>query len=139
MSAIVSSNGKTSAIAQTRTLFALLAAIVAFDAIVVRAPFLALIAVPFAVAAWRYRRPRPAGTLTLLLFCAVYVAIGVVFAASNGLHAPLEPGSTGPRPMINPGDFAFVYLGTPIALWLAVRLLRGLVERRGTSSEVVPA
>ncbi|MDQ1514608.1 MAG: hypothetical protein QOE80_438 [Actinomycetota bacterium] len=139
MSAIVASRGPVSAITRTRTLFAVLASIVVFDAAFLHAPFLAALAVPFAVATWRYRQGRAAATIGLALWCAIYVAIGASFAVSNGFHAPLETGSVGPREMINPGDFAFVYLGTPIALWLTIRLGRRLVGRRGTSLAGVPA
>jgi hypothetical protein len=106
----------------------MIAANVVFDAVWVRAPFLAFIAVPFIVTAWRYREGRLATHVALGLWCALYVLIGVTFALSNGLHAPTEPNTA--QETINPGDFAFVYLGTPIAAWLGVRLAMGSGRRR---------
>jgi hypothetical protein len=97
--------------------------VVVFDTIWVRAPFLGLMALPFLIAAWRYREGRLATRMALGLWCALYVLIGVTFALSNGLHAPAE--ANVPQETINPGDFAFVYLGTPIAAWLGARIALG--------------
>lgn len=57
----------------------------------------------------------------------LYVAIGLTYALSNGLH-PAEPGRAAET--INPGDFAFAYLGTPIAAWLGARLAATAIRRR---------
>jgi hypothetical protein len=118
MSTIALTTAPTDRVQKTRALCAVLAAIVVFDAVWVRAPFLAQFALPFAVGAWRYRGGR-VGAAVLILFSALYVIVGVAFAASNGLHAPAEPGEA--TKTISPGDFAFAYIGTPVAAWLAVR------------------
>jgi hypothetical protein len=121
----------------TRALAAAVAAVVILDVIWVRAPFLGFIALPFVIAAWRYREGRAATHIALGLWCALYVLIGVTFALSNGLQGPAEPNL--PRETINPGDFAFVYLGTPVAAWLGIRLFGGLGRKARLSREVVPA
>lgn len=107
-------------------------AVVVFDVAWVRAPFLLFLGLPFIVTAWRYRNRHATTNIVLTICCLLFVAVGVSFASSNGLHAPAEPGDT-VRSTINPGDFAAVYIGTPLAAWLAVRagtsLLRGRTER----------
>jgi hypothetical protein len=120
----------------TRRLAGAIAAIVVFDAVWVRAPFLAFIAMPFVITAWRYREGRMATRIALGLWCALYVLIGVTFALSNGLHAPAEPNV--PQETISVGDFVFVYLGTPIAAWLLARVV-GRRDRRLVSAQAVSA
>lgn len=110
----------------TRRLAGAIAAFVLFDAVWVRAPFLAALAVPFAVAAWRYRGKHRSTNVALLAWCALYVAAGISYALSNGLHSPAEAGE--PRDVINAGDFVFVYLGTPASAWLGARLLRSAIR-----------
>jgi hypothetical protein len=121
----------------TRGLAAAVASAVVFDAVWVRAPFLAVIAVPFVITAWRYREGRLSTRVAFGLWCALYVLIGVTFALSNGLHAPTEPNTT--QETINAGDFVFVYLGTPIAAWLLVRLASRSDRRRQLSGQAVSA
>ena len=93
---------------QVRTLCAALAAVVVFDAAWVRAPGLALFAVPFLVGAFRVRRGTTIGMAVLMLFAVLYVVVGVNYAVANGIS-------------VNPGDFVFAYVGTPLALVLAWR------------------
>lgn len=118
-------------ITTTRRLAAAIAAAVAFDVAWVRAPFLIILAVPFAVIAWRYRGRTIAASIAVFAFSALFVAIGVAFILTNGLHAPAEPHQA--RETINAGDFVFAYIGTPLAAWLGVRAVRSLLQRRRTS------
>jgi hypothetical protein len=113
---------------RTRLVAGAIAAFVLFDTIWVRAPFLAFLAVPFAVAAGRFRDEHRITNIALLAWSGFYVALGVMFAVTNGLHAPAEVGQA--REAINPGDFAFAYLGTPAAAWLALRLGRSALRPR---------
>jgi hypothetical protein len=106
---------------RTRLIAAGVGAVVVFDVIWVRAPFLLTLGIPFVVASLRYRDRHATTRALLVAFCLLYVVLGVSFAASNGLRAPAEPGEVA-RSTINPGDFAFVYIGTPLAAWLGVRL-----------------
>ena len=92
---------------QVRTLCAALAAIVVFDAAWVQAPGLALLAVPYLVGAWRVRRGTTIGMAVLMVFAVLYVVIGVNYIAANGID-------------VNPGDFVFAFVGTPIAIALTV-------------------
>jgi hypothetical protein len=115
---------------RSRQLAAAIAAAVLIDVLFVRAPFLAFLAIPFAIIAWRYRGGA-AGSVAVALFCGLYVAAGVSYMLSNGLH-PAEPGE--PSKLINPGDFVFVYIGTPLAAWLAVRAVGRLVRGRGAQA-----
>ncbi|MDQ3757299.1 MAG: hypothetical protein M3394_05585 [Actinomycetota bacterium] len=92
---------------QVRTLCAALAAIVVFDAAWVQAPGLAMMAVPFLVAALRVRRGTTVGMAVLMVFAVLYAVVGVNYAIANGIS-------------VNPGDFAFAYVGTPVAVALAV-------------------
>jgi hypothetical protein len=139
MSIVKSPRSSEPGVVQTRRLAGALGAIVVVDALWVRAPFLVMMAVPFIVAACFIRRAGRVSALALASWCAVYVAIGVSFALSNGLHAPLESGSTASREVISAGDFAFVYIGTPLAAWLAVHLVRSSLATRRASSQVVSA
>lgn len=66
-------------------------------------------------------------SVAVTLVCGLYLAAGVSYMLSNGLHYA-EPGE--PSTWINPGDFVFVYIGTPLAVWLAVRAVGRLVVRR---------
>ncbi|HEX2039633.1 MAG TPA: hypothetical protein VHF47_07870 [Acidimicrobiales bacterium] len=93
---------------QVRILCAALAAIVVFDALWVRAPGLALFAVPFLVGARRARRGTTLGMAALMAFAVLYVVVGVNYIVANGID-------------VNPGDFAFAFVGTPVAVLLAVR------------------
>lgn len=121
-------------ITRVRQLSGAVAIAVLVDVAWVRAPFLAFLAVPFAVAAWRYRRGRAVTTVALTLWCALYTLIGVIYAINNGLHDPQGPGETVTH-WINPGDFVAIYIGTPIAIWLAVVLVTRLTGRRSTSPQ----
>ena len=114
-------------------LSAAIAAVVLFDVAWVRAPFLAFVAIPFAVAAWRYRKGHPVSTVALVLWSLLYVAIGLSFAVHNGLHEH-EPGEA--VKWINAGDFAFAYIGTPIAALIAGGLIGRLVRRRDRTTTV---
>ena len=91
--------------------------IVVLDAISVGAPGLALLAVPFAIIAWRFRKATWWGSTLALLFCALFVAIGVNFIIANGFDAPW-------------GDLLFAYVGTPVTLAAGVLIVRHLIARR---------
>lgn len=104
---------------QVRTLCAALAAIVVFDAAWVRAPGLALFAVPFVVGALRVRRGTTIGMAVLMVFAVLYVVVGVNYAVANGIS-------------VNPGDFVFAYVGTPIAVALAVLAALSMKRPVGT-------
>lgn len=91
---------------QVRALCAALAAIVVFDAAWVQAPGLALFAVPYLVGALRVRRGTTLGMALLMVFAVLYVVIGVNYIAANGID-------------VNPGDFVFAFVGTPLAVALA--------------------
>lgn len=100
-----------------RGIAAALAAIVVVDAVSVGAPGLALLAVPFAIAAWRFRAGTWWGTTLLGLWSALYVLIGANYAIANGVDAGW-------------GDLLFAYVGTPLALALLVLTVRaGLGSR----------
>lgn len=111
---------------RSRQLAAAIAAAVLIDVLWVRAPFLGVLAIPFALIAWRYRGGA-AGSVAAALMCGLYIVIGVSYMLSNGLHYA-EPGE--PSAWISPGDFVFVYIGTPLAAWLAARAVRRLVKGR---------
>lgn len=121
---------------RTRLIAAAIGAVVVFDVVWVRAPFLLGLGLPFLVAAWRYRDGHRTTNVALALFCLLYVAVGLSFAASNGLHAPAEPDDV-TRSTINPGDFAAIYIGTPLAAWLAVRLGGALRHRARRGAQVM--
>ena len=87
---------------------------------------LVFLAIPFAIIAWRYRGG-VVGSVAVALFCGLFIAVGVSWMLSNGLHYA-EPGE--PSEWINPGDFVMVYIGTPLAAWLAVRAVGRLVPGR---------
>lgn len=115
-------------LARTRLIAAAIGVVVVFDVAWVRAPFLLMLAVPFLVAAWRYRGEHPASKVALVAVCVLYVAAGVAYAINNGLRGPTEPGEA--SKFINPGDFAMVYIGTPLAAWLVVRLIASMRRSR---------
>jgi hypothetical protein len=116
------------AVRTTRRLAAAIAVVVVFDAVWVGAPFLVFMAVPFAVVAWRYRGRRVVSDVAVLVACAGYTVMGVTYMLTNGFDAPEEAGQA--REAIGAGDFAAVYIGTPLAVWLAVRTVRSLGARR---------
>jgi hypothetical protein len=111
----------------TRRIAAAIAAVVVLDVLWVRAPFLIIAAVPFAVAALAYRAKHVVSGVALIAFCALYALLGISYALNNGLH-PAEPGEA--AELITVGDFAFVYIGTPLAVWLAVHTARTGLRRR---------
>lgn len=86
-----------------RALCAAVGSIVIVDALAVQAPGLALLAVPFVIAAVALRQPGRASSAALAVLSALFVAIGVNFAVSNGFDAGW-------------GDLLFAYVGTPLAL-----------------------
>ena len=116
---------------KTRAIAAAIVAVVVFDAAIVQAPFLAFLGVPFLVAALFYRGRHVVTSAVLVLFCLLYVVIGVNYAIANGLQNPAEPGE--PRETINIGDFVGVYGGTALAIWLGVRVVMSLAGRRRVS------
>ena len=127
-------NGKAT-VAGTRAIAAAIGAVVVLDVVWVRAPFLLILGLPFIATAWRYRGRHLAANVGLILWCLVYVAVGVSFALSNGLQAPAEPGDV-TRSAINVGDFAAVYIGTPLAGWLGVRAAKSLLRHGRAASAV---
>jgi hypothetical protein len=124
-------------IRRSRQLAAALTLFVAFDVAWVRAPFLALLAVPFALTAWRLRSARLSTRVALIAWCALYSLVGVVFALTNGLHAPTEPNKA--TETISPGDFVNVYFGTPVAVALAVVLIAGSIRARSATASPAAA
>ncbi len=121
----------------TRRLSAAVAAGVVFDAVWVGAPFLVVMALPFAVVAWRYRGRTIAANVALTAFCALYVLVGVLFMLANGFNAPTEANQ--PTETISAGDFVFVYVGTPLALWLGTRAVRAIWQHRQAGLEPTAA
>lgn len=117
-------------IRRTRQLAGLVALAVIFDVIWVKAPFLVVFAVPFALAAWRLRTGRIWTRIALIAWSALYVALGVVFIVNNGIH---DGAGDNPDGWINPGDFVFAYVGTPLAALLAYQLIAGWVRMRRTN------
>lgn len=115
-------------IKRMRQLAGAIALAVLFDAIVIEVPFIAFLGIPFAVAAWRFRRGRLLSSIALTLWCALYTLLGVMYAVNNGFHDPAEAGR--PTQWINPGDFVFVYVGTPLAIWLGALLVARIAGRR---------
>lgn len=100
-----------------RILAAGVATIVFIDAASVRAPGLALLGVPFLVAAICFKRAAGWGSALLLAWCCLYVLLGVNYAVGNGVDAPW-------------GDLLFAYVGTPLAAVTAVVLARQVLSRR---------
>ena len=128
MSATHQPRSEPAGLTRTRLIAAAIGAVVVLDVLWVRAPFLILLGVPFMVAAWRYRGRHAVSNVALAVFCILYAVVGVSYAVNNGLNAPAEPGQTAST--INPGDFAAVYIGTPLAMLLGARIV-GSVLRRG--------
>jgi hypothetical protein len=112
----------------TRLVAAAIALAVVIDVAWVRAPFLIILAVPFAVIAWRYRDRSVAGNVAVFAASVLYALLGITYIAANGLHAPAEPGRAAET--IGVGDFVFAYIGTPLAIWLGARAGRALLGRR---------
>jgi len=105
----------------TRRIAAGIAAVVVLDVAWVHAPFLLMFAIPFVVIALRYRGEHAVSGIAVIAFAALYAIIGASFALSSGLHYH-EPGE--PTRLLNPGEFAFAYIGTPLAVWLVVQTVR---------------
>ena len=120
---------------RARVLATAIAAVVVFDVVMVQAPFLLFVGLPFMVAAWRYRGKHATTTVVLVFFCVLYLAVGIAFIAANGLHAPHEANRAS-DPGIGAGDFAFAYIGTPLAAWLGTHLVRTLARRRKPTESV---
>lgn len=93
--------------ATARTLAAAVAGIVFVDALSVGAPGLALLGVPFLLAALRFRRATRWGSALVVAWCALYVIVGVNYAIGNGFDAGW-------------GDLLFAYPGTVVAAVLGV-------------------
>lgn len=91
---------------RVRLLSAGVAAIVLIDAAIVRAPYLAFLAVPFLVAAVGLRKAHLATIVALFLWSAFSVAIAVNYAIGNGFDAPA-------------GDLVFAYVGGVMAAAIA--------------------
>lgn len=110
-----------------RGLSAALAIVVLLDVVDVRAPGLALLAVPFLAAAVGLRRARTPATIALFLWSALYVVIGV-----NWIVADISGGVGAGW-----GDMMFGYAGTPLAAILSavlvVREMHLRAEHRGHS------
>jgi hypothetical protein len=103
-----------------RALCTAVGVIVVVDALAVQAPGLALLAVPFLAAAVALRHGGRASSAALTVLCALFVAIGISFAASNGFDAGW-------------GDLLFAYAGTPLALAAGLMAaLRFLQMQRST-------
>jgi hypothetical protein len=86
-----------------RSLCAALAAVIVIDAVSVGAPGLGVVALPFVAGAVFFRHGKMPATILLAACGLGFAAIGIAYAASNGLDAGW-------------GDLLFAYLGTPIAL-----------------------
>lgn len=113
---------------RTRAIAAGVAAAIVIDALWVRAPFLAIPAVPFAIGAWRYRAAHTVSSAVFALAGLGWALLALNYAMSNGIHAPAEPDQVG-HPLIEVGDFLGVYVGGALAAWLAVRLIGDVVRR----------
>jgi len=100
------------AVEPVRSLAAGLSLVVVVSAASVQAPGLALLALPFVVAAAAPPRRRPALVL-LWLAAMLFAGIGVAFVAAIGFEAGWS-------------DLLFAYVGTPLAAALAVVLGRRL-------------
>ena len=116
-----------STIRRTRQLAGAVALAVAVDVAWVKAPFLVIMAVPFALTAWRLRSARVPTRIAIVLFSALYALIGASYALSNGIHDGAGHNSSA---LINPGDFVGVYVGSAFAVWLAVHVVAHSLRRR---------
>lgn len=94
-----------------RKLATVAALIVIVDAVSVGAPGLALLALPFVVAAVRFRGRRIVSRVLLVAYCALYLAIAINYAVANGVDAPA-------------GDLLFAYVGGLVVLALAIVVVR---------------
>jgi hypothetical protein len=115
MSLLTSVQPSANPVVALRGLAAVVGAIVVVDALAVGAPGLALLALPFLLAAAAIRRESTAPLVALVVVSVLYVVIGVNYAVANGFDAEW-------------GDLLFAYGGTPVALILgglaAMRLVR---------------
>jgi hypothetical protein len=114
MSAVASTHARTSLL-EMRVLCGVLAIVVLVDALWVRAPGLALLALPYAIGAVGMRRGRVVPTVVIALFAALYVFVGANFAIASGFDAP-------------GGDLVFAYLGTPVAALLLIVAIRRVLS-----------
>ena len=104
-----------------RALCAAVGFLVVVDALAVQAPGLALLAVPFLVAAAALRRAGRMSSAAVVIISALFAAIGVNFAVSNGFDAHWA-------------DLLFAYAGTPLAVAAALLAAWRLVHiQRSTS------
>src|SRR4051794_17756818 len=115
----------------TRMIAAAIALFVLIDVLWVGAPFLIMLAVPFALTAWRYRDQHRATNIVVFLFSALFVALGIAFILSNGLHEQ-EPGEA--SKVITVGDFIFPYSGPPPPAGRAARPPRAAARRGGAET-----
>ncbi len=90
-----------------RVLSAGVAAIVLIDAASVGAPYLAILAVPFLVAAIGLRKAHLVSLVALFAWSALYVVVAVNYAVANGFDAPA-------------GDLLFAYVGSVMAATIVV-------------------
>jgi hypothetical protein len=104
-------------LAHMRMLCAALSAVILFDVAMVRAPGLALLAVPFIVGAARMTGGHRLWMAVLAGWSGLFVAIGVAYASANHFDAPA-------------GDLVFAYAGTPLALALVVSLMLHFIHKR---------
>ena len=100
-----------------RALSAAIASIVVVDAIVVGAPFLAIVAVPFVVGAVALRHDGGLAEGALAAWSVLYVVVGVNYAVANGFDAPWA-------------DLLFAYVGTPLAAAIVVHFVRSFLSHR---------
>jgi hypothetical protein len=126
-----------SSVRMARRIAAAIAVVIVFDALWVQAPFLVLLAAPFAITAWRYRQGHLISSIGVIACSSVYALIGVTYALSNGLHSPQEIGQ--PREVISVGDFAFVYVGSPLAVWLVLHVGASMVRRPAAAASTAAA
>lgn len=90
---------------------AVMVGIVVLDVIDVRAPFLAVLAVPFLIAAVGLRRGSLPAVIALALWSALHVVLGVSYALAHKFDAGW-------------GDLLFTYAGTPVAAALIALVVR---------------
>ncbi|MFP5328313.1 MAG: hypothetical protein ACLGHT_12620 [Acidimicrobiia bacterium] len=95
----------------TRVAAAGIAAVVLIDVAVVRAPFLAILAVPYAIGAVTYRGRRTVSSIIFGLFAILFLVISGNFIVATGFDAGW-------------GDLLFAYGGSVLALVLLVALAR---------------
>lgn len=100
-----------SSVTLMRVAAAAMVGIVLLDVVDVQAPFLAILAVPFLVAAVSLRRGSLLASIALGLWSALYVVIGVNYAIAHRFDAGW-------------GDLVFTYAGTPVAAALVALTVR---------------